>query len=241
MALVALMSSRSAANIVKFVNHCPHEVYSWTVGPAASGYDGEDNEVVTIPANAIAVQDMLQGNTVGGGIALKIRDVPHYRVAPAGIIEVEYYLDPSINSLSYGISTTNCNHGAGSEDPSFCPLVGGGMKVHVEGTDQSSCGVLSCGTDGCDNTFTQSGLCGAQHDLSIEFCTESVGPRTYNALSESVGSSERVSLGHSSKDGICGVHSPNGATCFGFAHGNCCSCKSFHYHLHRRGLATNEN
>lgn len=223
-ALVALMSTGSAANIVKFVNHCPYNIYSWTVGPAASGFDGEDNEAVTIPANAVAVQDMLQDNTVGGGIALKIRDVPQYRVAPAGIIEVEYNLKPSSNSLSYGISTTNCNHGTDSEDPSFCPLMGGGMKVHVEKADQSSCGVAQCGPDGCDNNFT--GLCGAQNDLSIEFCTERVGPRTYDAISEPVSSSERGHTGFTSSNGVCGIRSPDGATCFGFAHGNCCSCKS---------------
>lgn len=228
MAILALVSFSSAANTVKFINHCPYDVYSWTVGPASSGFTGEDSEAVTIPANTVTTQDMLSSNMIGGGIALKLRDVPEYRIAPAGIIEVGYNLSPHKNSLSYGVSAINCDRKAGPEDPSFCPLMRGGIEVNVEALGHARCSSASCGADGCSNTLKESEACNAASDISIGFCTERVGPRTFNGALKPGYPAEIESVakpGHKTTDGACGVESPMGATCFGFTHGNCCSCK----------------
>lgn len=235
-AFMAVASAGSTANTIKFINHCPYDVFSWTVGPDGSGFDGEDHQAVTIPANTVTAHGMVSGETVGGGISLKLRDLPKYRIAPAGIVQVDYKLEGSKNNLWYDLSAVNCNHAAGPEDPSFCPLIRSGMKVHVENADHAQCLPAWCDADGCHNTYKEHGSwkgeptfrCDAGTNIVIEFCTERSGPRTFNGYAEPGHSDEpkpEAEPGHPTTNGICGVESPDGATCFGFAHGNCCSRK----------------
>ncbi|KAJ4310842.1 hypothetical protein N0V94_008246 [Neodidymelliopsis sp. IMI 364377] len=119
----------SAANTVKLINHCPYDLYAWTVGPAKTGYDGEDYQALTVPANSEVHHGMINSEALGGGISLKLRDLPKYEVAPAGILQVEYHLEPSTNSVWYDLSAIGCNLAHGPESPWFCPLIGGGIEV----------------------------------------------------------------------------------------------------------------
>ena len=224
----------SAYNNLKFVNHCPYDVYSWTVGPAGSGLEGRDHEAVTIPANSVTVHGMYNGETMHGGIAIKLRDIPKYQVAPAGIIQVEYNLEPSQNNLWYDLSAIDCNHNVGNEDPSYCPLIAGGMKVSVQKVKYGRCPTAWCGADGCHNVYKEHGFwqgeptfrCDADTDIFVELCTERAGPRTFNGhLEPGHPADPDMEPGNTTANGVCGAKTSGGATCFGYAHGACCSCK----------------
>lgn len=231
-----LSSAVSAEKNIKFINHCPYDVYSWAVGPAGSEWTGYDHEAVTIPANTVTFQDMADCEGLAGGISLKLRDFPRYEVAPAGIIQVEYNLVPSQNYLWYDLSAIDCDRNVGPKHPSFCPIIGGGMELYVENAEEGECPPAWCTVDGqCHNTYREHGHwkdepsfgCDAGKDIVVELCTERVGPRTFNGHNEP-GHHESQSgkaLGIPTTDRICGASTPTGETCFGFAHGTCCSGK----------------
>ncbi|KAJ4333630.1 hypothetical protein N0V87_007480 [Didymella glomerata] len=226
----------SAEKNIKIINHCPYDVYSWAVGPAGSGWEGKDYQAVTILANTVTYQGMANCERTKGGISVKLRDLPHYEVAPAGIIQVEYNLVPSQNHLWYDLSAIDCNHNVGPEHPSFCPLIGGGMKVYVENADQGKCPPAWCDADGqCHNTYKEHGSwqgepsfrCDAGKDIVVEFCTARAGPRTFNGYNK-LGHHEPQpdkKPGNPTTNGVCGAKTPDGATCYGYAHGDCCSRK----------------
>ncbi|KAJ4382414.1 hypothetical protein N0V86_002749 [Didymella sp. IMI 355093] len=234
--LVATTASAvvSAEKNIKHVNHCPYDIYSWTVGPAGSEWTGHDHEAITIPANTVTYQGMANCELTHGTISVKLRDLPRYEIAPAGIVQMEYNLVPSKNHLWYGLSAIDCNHNVGPEDPYFCPLVGGGMKVYVEHAGEGKCPPAWCDTDGqCHNIYEEQGQwqgetnfrCDAGKDIVIEFCTERTGPRTFNGYDEP-GHHElqpEKKPGNTTTNGVCGAKTPGGETCFGFAHGDCCS------------------
>lgn len=244
LAFTATISPIHAANSVIFTNHCPYDLFAWTVGPAGSGYAGEDRDAVTLPAQTITTHAMVKA--AGGGISLKLRDLPFYRVAPAGILQVEYNLLAGRNELWYDLSAIDCEAGAGPESSSFCPLVQSGVRVHVERADRgrfvdpAECPSAGCGAQGCYNTYRQHGTwkgeptfkCGAGSDIVVELCTERAGPRTFHGLvepEERAGKPDGdVKPGGTTTDGICGAKAVGGATCFGFRHGNCCSGESLH-------------
>jgi hypothetical protein len=93
--LISFISLTSAANTVKFINHCPYDIYFWTAGPSKD-LQSQDAAHVTVPGNGGSViHGMLNTELLGGGISLKMRDMPYYTVAPAGIIQVEYHLEPT--------------------------------------------------------------------------------------------------------------------------------------------------
>lgn len=225
-----------AANNILMDNHCPYDLYFWTVGPAGSGFNGTDHEVLTISANSRTIHGMINTEAIHGGISLKIRDLPRYQVAPAGIIQVEYNLEPSKNDIWYDLSAVDCNRNLGPEDPSFCPLIQGGMKIYVPDADEKNCPPAWCDATGCFNTYTEHGFwkgepsfrCDAGVDIMFETCTESAGPRTFNGQLEPglpVEPAPDSTPGQPTQDGICGAQSPGGLTCSGYANGNCCSCK----------------
>lgn len=237
LAIAVLPAFTSAANNVKMINHCPYDVFSWAVGPAGSGFRGQDDEALTLPANSVVYQGMVNTEAIGGGIAFKIRDLPKYQIAPAGIIQVEYSLVPSTNNIWYDLSAIDCEKNAGPEDPTFCPLIGSGMKVFVADADTKECPPAWCGSEGCVNTYTERGTwegeptfkCDAGVDVVVELCTERAGPRTFFGRTDSDHPVEPYSEPKSeeaTQDGICGAQSPSGSACFGYAHGNCCSCKT---------------
>lgn len=111
-------------------------------------------------------------------MALKIRDLPHYEVAPAGIVQVEYNLEPSRDALWYDLSVIDCDHSLGPGDPSFCPLVGGGIKMHIPGAEEGACPPAWCREGKCENTYERHGSwlgepsfrCHAGVDIHVETC-----------------------------------------------------------------------
>ncbi|KAL1656312.1 hypothetical protein SLS61_000774 [Didymella pomorum] len=188
----------SAEKNIKFINHCPYDVYSWSVGPTGSGWQVKDHQAVTIPANTVTYQGMVNCEATNGGISVKLRDLPHHEVAPAGIIQVEYNLVPGQNHLWYDLSAIDCDHSVGPEHASFCPLIGSGMKV-----------------------------CDAGKDIVVESCTACAGPRTFDKYNETGHHEPQPDKkpGNPTTNGVCGAKTSDRATCYGYAHGDCCSRK----------------
>ncbi|KAF2133517.1 carbohydrate-binding module family 18 protein [Dothidotthia symphoricarpi CBS 119687] len=233
--LLALALTASAANSIKFINHCPHNIYFWTVGPGTVDPRGHDWEHILVPGSGgSVVHGMVNTELLGGGFSLKMRDVPRYEVAPAGIIQVEYHLEPTRNRIWYDLSAINCNHAAGNMDPAFCPLIAGGLRVHVPGRKEGQCPPAWCSGGGCFNTYLTHGswlgeptfACDAGVDIMVETCTEGVGPRTFDGQIELPVESAPVQPGMLSLDGSCGVKDGgggNGYVCAGSRWGECCS------------------
>ncbi|KAG9192937.1 hypothetical protein G6011_11671 [Alternaria panax] len=187
MSLLSLVPVASGHNMVKFINHCPYPIFFWQVGPSASGIDGSDRFRQMVPGNSgSVVHPMLNTEALGGGLSLKIRDLDHYAVAPAGIIQVEYHLEPSTGAMWYDLSAVDCNLGVGSGDARFCPLIQGGIKLYVPGDGE--CPTGSCNSTGCDKAYIREGgylgepswVCKAGSDLFLETCTEKAAPQTFS-------------------------------------------------------------
>jgi hypothetical protein len=111
----------SGHNIVKFINHCPYPLFFWQVGPRDSGIDGSNAYRQMVPGGGgSVVHEMRNTEALGGGLSLKIRDLDHYAVAPAGIVQVEYHLEPSKGFMWYDLSAVDCDLNAGPEDAMYC-------------------------------------------------------------------------------------------------------------------------
>jgi hypothetical protein len=182
---------------------------------------------------------MINSEPLGGGLSMKMRDIPHYRVAPAGIVQVEYNLQPSQNSLWYDLSAIDCDMSAGPENPSRCPLVDGGIEIYIPGRKGRQCKKASCVNNTCKNTYTEHGSwygepthhCGAGADLVVETCTHSAGQQTLDDKapdeeSHPVPEPHPVSTSKQiSPDGTCA--SKTNFTCKGSRWGDCCSSYGF--------------
>jgi hypothetical protein len=119
--LLGIASLAAAANSVKFINHCPYNIWFWTIGPAGSNIPASDGDRTMVPGNGGSViHGMKDTEDLGGGISLKIRDYPYYQVTPAGIIQVEYHLEPSKSAMWYDLSAVDCDHTVGPDHPLFC-------------------------------------------------------------------------------------------------------------------------
>ncbi|KAL6706552.1 hypothetical protein ACN47E_005308 [Coniothyrium glycines] len=257
--LAACTSYVHAANTVIFTNNCPWPAYWWTVGPQgrydAQGktYPGEDSDRNVIPGfGASTVHTMLDTESLGGGVSLKIRDMPRYRQGGAGIMQLEYHLEASTNSIWYDLSKINCAHHVGSENPAFCPLVDGGIKVWLadsEGKPRSECPTPFCTGGECFKTYGKHGfwlgepsfMCAYGSDIHMTLCAEREGPHTFasdpaswevDAPAEPVNpvlpSPDRLPQGplSSSPNGLCGYQEDGhytGWTCSGTHWGECCS------------------
>jgi hypothetical protein len=197
--LLGFSSLAAAANSVKFINHCPYDIYFWTAGPAKD-LSAKDEERNMVPGNGGSViHDMRDTEKLGGGLSLKMRDTPYYSVAPAGIIQVEYHLEPTKSAMWYDLSAVDCNLNVGPEHPMYCrksipcmPLkrintntaftfiafVAGGMKLTVPVTYGNNCPPAYCRGGECINTYVRQGgylgepsfKCWAGADLWIETC-----------------------------------------------------------------------
>lgn len=216
--LLGYASFAAAANSIRFINHCPYDIWYWAVGPAGTRIDGLDESRIKIPGNhGSSVHGMVDTEFLGGGgMSLKIRDYPKYRLAPAGIVQVEYYFEATKNKLWYDLSVINCDRFIGPKYPSFCPLIGGGIKMYVTGAETARCPPAWCSQGKCENTYDRVGNwlgeptfhCDAGVDLVLETCTEGVGPRTFQdiPLYPPLPESEPVPQGplQVSPDGTCG-------------------------------------
>ncbi|KAH7380081.1 hypothetical protein BKA66DRAFT_369398, partial [Pyrenochaeta sp. MPI-SDFR-AT-0127] len=237
--LLAYASFAVATNSIRFINHCPYDIWYWTVGPPGSSIEGPDSNRTKIPGNhGSAIHGMVDTELLHGGISLKLRDLPTYQVAPAGIVQVEYNLEPSRNSVWYDLSVIDCDRSVGPNHPLFCPLVGGGIKMYIPSAKKGYCPPAWCKDNKCGNTYERHGSwlgepsfkCNAGVDIFVEMCTERIGPYTFqddptvfppDVVPEVVPQAPlKVSPG-----GTCG--GATGYTCNGSRWGDCCS--SFGY------------
>lgn len=248
-----LVTTTHASNTVKFINHCPYPAWFWVVGPEGSNlcvnssppthylfplplplmtkhltptsFGADPSATMVPPSGGSIIHPMHNTEALGGGMSLKLRDLPHYTVAPAGIMQVEYHLEPSRHSFWYDLSAIDCLAGADPRDPRFCPFVDGGLKLHVAA---SGCPQARCVDGTCVNTYMHEGSwldepsfdCGAGRDLLVEMCTESEGRRSLCDQVEGVAPVISPSL-EVSPDGACGGET--GFTCKGSPWGECCS------------------
>ena len=182
---------------------------------------GQDDSRTAVPGNhgnvshAMVKTEHLSG---AGGISLKIRDVPAYNVKPAGIVQVEYFLSEKNNTLWYDLSLINCDRRVGSDHPLYCPLIAGGLKMHVPGASAAECRTASCARGRCENVYEHAGVwlgeptlrCNAGVDVVVETCTESVGPKTFQHESTASPPAEKIKPGdvktslQVSSNGSCG-------------------------------------
>jgi hypothetical protein len=240
---VLLSPSVSALNSIVFTNHCPYDIFLWTVGPPNSNLIGQDNESTTIPGNNTSVvHPMVNTEPLGSGMTLKLRDLPEYRVAPAGIVQVEYHFEPSTDSVWYDMSVVDCDQSRGPEQPSYCPLLDGGINLHVPGVAMGHCPPAWCNNDGCKHVYTEHGTwpneptlrCNIPLDIVIETCVDGPGPRTFHGAQSVLPSADLKPSEQPSElslDGTCGANSGRGSVCRGSTRGNCCSGTSLHCSL----------
>ncbi|KAH7088454.1 hypothetical protein FB567DRAFT_579320 [Paraphoma chrysanthemicola] len=185
--LLGFSQPSTAENTITFNNKCPYDVFYWTVPPGGQAAPGIiDSEWTKVPALGTHTYLMPNGVALGGGSAIKVRDLPRYQVKPAGIIQFEHNVQTE--KLWYDMSVIDCNAAVGPEDPSFCPLIGGGVKmfVHNQGEGED-CQTATCNPDGtCERVYFNHGhwlnepslSCRSGADITIEFCKDRVGPRT---------------------------------------------------------------
>ncbi|KAF1836935.1 hypothetical protein BDW02DRAFT_613625 [Decorospora gaudefroyi] len=178
-----LLGLTTAANTIKFINHCPYNIYYWTVVPYSST-SGNDLEHTMVPAHGGSIiYNMVDTEKLGGGISIKMRDTPFYQVAPAGIIQVEYHLEPTTSSLWYDLSAVDCDKTVGPENPSYCPLIAGGVRMYVAVRPRGQCPEAFCSKGKCHNTYLEHGSwegeptyrCGAGSDIFVETCKFDAG------------------------------------------------------------------
>ncbi|KAF2033692.1 hypothetical protein EK21DRAFT_47263, partial [Setomelanomma holmii] len=178
----------AAANTVIIENRCPYDIYYWIVPPKGNSPHAIDSGRITVPAQSSDSHPMRNGQIDGAGTALKVRDLPRYQTAPAGIIQVEYNLTPSQKKLWYDLSVINCDRSVGPEHPMYCPLIGGGVEVSIRGA-RDKCPYATCTVkEGCNpfNTYLWHGswpneptyACGAGADIVVEWCKEQPALRT---------------------------------------------------------------
>jgi hypothetical protein len=178
----------SAANTVIWKNHCDYDLYFWAV---SSHTKERDDSHTRVSARSEYIHRMIQTNTLGGGISLKYRDVPYYVVAPAGILQAEYFMDLEQRKVFYDSSIIDCIIGVGPENPYYCPFAYGGVNMYILGDrgDNTFCIDSACQLGGdCDNaTYLKPGgfkeepslSCSLGVDLVFETCTEESPERTW--------------------------------------------------------------
>ena len=185
---LAFASLAAAANSIKFINHCPYDIWFWPVGPNATNLDGGDDSRIRVPGNnGTATHAMVDTKSLNAGIALKVRDLPHYQVTPAGIVQIEYNFQEASDVIWYDLSIIDCDVNAGPAQPAFCPLIGGGVKMHFPGAAAEQCPSASCSMGKCSNVYEKHGswhneptfVCKTGVDVHVETCFDNVGPRTF--------------------------------------------------------------
>ena len=171
-------------NRVIWHNHCDYDLYFWIVG---KGTFERDDFHTRVPARSQFVDDMKE---FWSGTAIKIRDLPYYTVAPAGILQLEYFLDYGQNKIFYDSSIINCDINAGPQSPSYCPFVHGGVSLFIPQKREPlfGCRDAYCRLGGkCNETYLRPGgwvgepslSCGLGIDIVFETCVEMSAERTW--------------------------------------------------------------
>ncbi|KAF2263721.1 hypothetical protein CC78DRAFT_603240 [Lojkania enalia] len=169
--LLSLLTPTSAVNQVIIRNYCNTSLYFWTV---YHDYAPPDWAHTSVPPRSAMTIPMLQHYQ--GAIALKIRDIPHYAVAPAGILQLEYNL--AGRQVWYDLSIIDCDVNAGPTSPLYCPFVHGGVMLRT--SDRTGrCPTAHCEGPVCSGAYLRPGgwlgeptfVCPAGNDLLLEVCT----------------------------------------------------------------------
>ncbi|KAI4693450.1 uncharacterized protein J4E88_001822 [Alternaria novae-zelandiae] len=240
----------TSAKYVKFINHCPYNVYFWAVGPPASHIDGGDSFRSMVPGNGGSViHPMVDTERFGGGLSLKIRDLDYYTPGPAGILQVEYNLEESKGKMWYDLSAVDCDLHAGPANPRYCPLIRGGVKLYINPVpNKKDCPYAYCNEEKCVNTYLSPGgfanepslMCWAGADIFVETCTDGPGVQTFFGKKPQTGDTVHQAIPAPvvqppvvqppviapngmiiSPNGQCG--DTTGFTCNGSPKGPCCS------------------
>ncbi|KAF2828608.1 hypothetical protein CC86DRAFT_346982 [Ophiobolus disseminans] len=234
-AILVLPALVSAAH-VEFVNKCHYSFWFWPVGPGDRP-SHSDNAAIEVLGNGMTTYHVMENTELlHGGLVLKIRDVPSYQQAPAGIVQVEYYTAHSNQDLWYDLSAINCDDKAGPENPMYCPLLEGGVSLTViDAITGAPCQDAYCTKYGCHDTYMDHGFwegepsfkCSLGSNIKVETCTHGQARKTLEDGEEpepepvyevSPQGSPPVSI---SPDQRCGAKF--GSTCKGSLWGQCCS------------------
>lgn len=166
-------------------NHCDYDLYFWVVG---TGTIERDSDHTRVPARSQLIDSMKEFQS---GTAIKIRDLPYYTVAPAGILQLEYFLDHGQNKIFYDSSIINCDIHAGPQSPSYCPFAHGGVNLTIPSKREPlyECRDAYCRLGGKCNreTYLRPGgwvgepslSCGLGIDIIFETCVEMSTERTW--------------------------------------------------------------
>jgi len=103
-----------------------------------------------VPGNGGSVIYNMAGG-LGAGVSMKIRDLPHYQVTPAGILQLEYNIDNWARKDWFDVSWIDCNPNVGPENPSYCPFLAGGVLVRVVNERGHECLRVECHMGRCNN------------------------------------------------------------------------------------------
>jgi hypothetical protein len=197
--LFGFSSLAAAANSIKLINRCPYDIYFWAAGPSTK-FQHTDADYSLVPKDGGSViHAMSNTEELGGGVSLKMRDMPYYTVAPAGIIQVEYHLEPNKSAMWYDLSAVDCDKNVGPEHPMYCrksiqwkefkktctndtstfkAFMAAGMELYVPVQLGNNCPPAYCRGGQCINTYLVEGgwkgepsfKCWAGADLHIETC-----------------------------------------------------------------------
>ncbi|EAT84189.1 hypothetical protein HBH56_040980 [Parastagonospora nodorum] len=189
-ALAAFLQVAVADRQVHFVNKCPYALFYWVVGPEKSNLPSGDENHYEVFANSNSSHAMLDTRGWGGGVSLKIRDVPYYEHQPAGILQVEYTLDPAKRSIWYDMSYIDCDANVGYKDPKYCPLKDGGITLETPA--KFNCPNASCEHGVCSKVYDKHGAwpgepsyaCDLDSDIMVTTCTHGAGQPTYDWKNE---------------------------------------------------------
>ncbi|KAH7139367.1 hypothetical protein B0J11DRAFT_501524 [Dendryphion nanum] len=173
--LILFTGPVTAHHKVTFMNHCTYPLYFWQVLPNV--HPSDDTATYVAPGDSL-----LHHMPPGISTSIKMRDLPNYEVAPAGITQFEYFVDGF--RLWYDLSYIDCNQTGGPTDPMYCPFAAGGVKLS---TSDPHCPVAVCQLGGtCEQTYLIEGgwkdepslSCPIGTDLVVELCSHGFGQQS---------------------------------------------------------------
>jgi hypothetical protein len=182
--LVSLVPVTSAANTIKFVNHCTYPMYVWMQVPFIQAHD--DEAIYVPPYGGSAVHNM-----VSTQVSLKLRDLPNFEHGGVGIIQAEYNRASDPVKTFYDLSVIDCDKLAGPESPYYCPFVAGGIVMYPSGSGDE-CHPAYCnlaqGQGRCIKSYLAPGMwgmeptlnCLAGSDFFVETCVAGPGLQSFD-------------------------------------------------------------
>lgn len=179
--LAAFTPLVSATDTLTIINHCTYPLWFWTVRPVEATPDEESTYVAP---NGGRFVHYLETHPTGSGLVLKMRDLPYYATAPAGIVQVEYNKKPDLTW--YDLSYIDCSKELDYTNPYYCPFAAGGVRMY-HNSQSNLCPTIHCQIPGnCDKTYLRHGswkgepswACAAGTDFFVETCVDGPGAQT---------------------------------------------------------------